>query len=285
MALNVDTVKFLLNQIDSSDFRYYSSAVSQLMNYLESEIKDNPIYDLFKNDRAKWTKHYDSIPGRVYLPETIEEAKSFTFDIYYSIAENNDPQWLNSFTLNMFQRQRHQENLELLNNQFIGYLDQVLQDIIYANPEHETRTLKNNNNQTVFIIHGHDEVVKTEVKDLLTTAKVPNIILHQEMDKSRHVLTKFLDNASKAGYAVAILTPDDLTAEGYYRARQNVILEIGYFIGVLGIDRVRMLVKDNIDIPSDLSGILYEKYTEDHEWKDRLLKEIEASGIYVTWSN
>jgi predicted nucleotide-binding protein len=69
--------------------------------------------------------------------------------------------------------------------------------------------------------------------------------------------------------------------DGTARARQNVILEIGYFMGQLGKERVRLLVRDNVEIPSDLQGILYEKHDNAGHWKIRILKELLAAGIYV----
>jgi predicted nucleotide-binding protein len=69
--------------------------------------------------------------------------------------------------------------------------------------------------------------------------------------------------------------------DGQGRARQNVILEIGYFLGLLGKERVRMLVKGDTEIPSDLYGVLYEKYDESGAWKIKILKEMIAVGIYA----
>jgi predicted nucleotide-binding protein len=60
-----------------------------------------------------------------------------------------------------------------------------------------------------------------------------------------------------------------------------VILEIGYFLGLLGKERIRMIVKGEVEIPSDLQGILYEKHDKSGAWKIKLLKELQAVGIYV----
>ncbi|WP_084446694.1 TIR domain-containing protein [Hymenobacter roseosalivarius] len=69
------------------------------------------------------------------------------------------------------------------------------------------------------------------------------------------------------------------------RARQNVILEIGYFLGRLGSERMRLITKENVEIPSDLSGILYQKHDSAGAWKIKLLKEMMAVGIYVNMEN
>jgi len=88
-----------------------------------------------------------------------------------------------------------------------------------------------------------------------------------------------IDESKDSNYAISLLTPDDLVADGRSRARQNVILEIGYFMGRLGKERVRMLVKEDVEIPSDLSGILYEKFDSGGMWKMKILKELIAVGI------
>jgi len=99
----------------------------------------------------------------------------------------------------------------------------------------------------VFIIHGHDDHLKTEVQLLMYRAGVKS----------------------------------DLVLDGKNRARQNVILEIGYFLGQLGKARVRMIVKEDIDIPSDLHGVLYQRYDQQGAWKSKLMKEMLAVGIFV----
>jgi predicted nucleotide-binding protein len=77
------------------------------------------------------------------------------------------------------------------------------------------------------------------------------------------------------------MSPDDLLDNGAYRVRQNVVLEIGYFIGKIGKHRVRILKNGNVDMPSDLQGILYENYDGVGAWKMKLLKEMRAVGIEV----
>ena len=106
-------------------------------------------------------------------------------------------------------------------------------------------------------------------------------VLHEQPDKGRTIIEKLIGESSNAGYAIALLSPDDISDGGVYRARQNVILEIGYFIGVLGRDKVRILVKGDVDIPSDLQGIIYEPFDDTGNWRIRLLREIREAGIPV----
>lgn len=188
---------------------------------------------------------------------------------------------MDSFAFGLFQQTSLADNFYKLNSTFIGYFAQGLEDIISANPENEDTSPKKVKNNTAFIIHGHDNELKTEVQLLLKTAGVHSIVLHELADKGRTIIDKLIGETEGAGYAIALLTPDDLTKDGNNRARQNVILEIGYFLGALGKERLRMIVKGDIEIPSDLHGILYEKHDKSGGWKIKLLKELQAVGIYV----
>jgi predicted nucleotide-binding protein len=167
------------------------------------------------------------------------------------------------------------------NQQFLGYFEQVLQEIINANPELESNDLEKVDGDTVFIVHGHDNGLKTEIQLLLTRAGVNNIVLHEQADKGRTIIDKLVGESESSNYAIALLSPDDIVSDGTKRARQNVILEVGYFIGRLGKERVRLLKKGEIEIPSDLQGILYENYDEAGAWKMKICKELIAVGIHV----
>ena len=69
-------------------------------------------------------------------------------------------------------------------------------------------------------------------------------------------MEKFEENAKRADIAFALLTPDDFaTEEGSGRARQNVIFELGFFVGKLGRKNVCALYEDGVEIPSDFQGV------------------------------
>ena len=134
---------------------------------------------------------------------------------------------------------------------------------------------------TVFIIHGHDSAMKKDVQLFLTRAGVNEIVLHERPDKGRTVIDKLVQEGESADYVIALLSPDDLQHDGTVRARQNVILEIGYFMGKLGSQYVRLLKSGGTEIPSDLSGILYEDYDTNGNWRMKLAKEMIDAGISV----
>jgi predicted nucleotide-binding protein len=283
MALNPEKLKLLYQKISNADSKSFSSICAQLFNYLNEEVKDNPVYDKLEKEREKWKDWPE--PGEVMyffdwkLPTNLEDVKSLAYDIYKSVAEQNDNG--DKLTQALYRETSYDDNIYKFNKTFIEYLAEVLNDIISANPEIEIKENKKAKGDYVFIIHGHDKELKQEVQLLLQTAGVNNIILHEQPDKGRTIIDKLLEETEIAGYAIALLSPDDITEDGSKRARQNVILEIGYFIGRLGKERIRMVLKENVEIPSDLQGILYEKHDDGGAWKIKLLKEIQAVGIYV----
>jgi predicted nucleotide-binding protein len=200
------------------------------------------------------------------------------YDIYRSIAAEGAKR-VDNLSFMLFRKNNMGENARELNNTFLSYFEQALDDIINANPEAAAERPKHTLGTTVFIIHGHDNELKTEVQLLLARAGVHAIVLHEQADMGRTIIDKLVEESGVAGYAIALLTPDDLIDGGQGRARQNVILEIGYFLGKIGKARLRMLVKQDVEVPSDLQGILYEKHDNSGAWKFKLLKEMRAVGI------
>jgi CheY-like chemotaxis protein len=117
------------------------------------------------------------------------------------------------------------------------------------------------------IVHGHDNETKLAVKNYLQNRlQLPEpIILHEQPNLGRTLIEKFEDYSAEADLAFVLLTPDDRLAtsktkeDDRRRARQNVILELGFFLGMLGRSsgRVFLLYKGSLELPSDLSGVIY----------------------------
>lgn len=139
----------------------------------------------------------------------------------------------------------------------------------------------------VFIVHGHDDNLKNQVARLIEGFGLRPIILHEQPNGGKTIIEKFEEHSAKAGFAIALLTPDDIGGSASKpelqnsRARQNVILEQGYFFGKLGRARVCALYVEGVELPSDLSGILYIKQDEVGTWKYQIAKEMKAAGLPV----
>lgn len=137
----------------------------------------------------------------------------------------------------------------------------------------------------VFIVHGRDSGFKSEVALFLVRIGVEAIILHEQPNGGRTIFEKFGDVADTVDYAIVLMTPDDVgglkgEAEQHARARQNVVLELGFFIGKLGKHRVCALKVGDIEIPSDLFGVLYIA-AEQGDWKQQLARELLAANIPI----
>ena len=141
----------------------------------------------------------------------------------------------------------------------------------------------------VFVVHGHDDGMKQAVARTLERIGLDPIILHEKPSQGRTIIEKFTDY-SDVSFAVVLLSPDDVgyprdqTAEvAKLRARQNVVFELGFFIGKLGRKCVLVLYQEEPDfeMPSDYSGVLYTAYDTSGRWKFDLVKELKASGYDV----
>jgi predicted nucleotide-binding protein len=150
----------------------------------------------------------------------------------------------------------------------------------------DEKTVKRVNNQ-VFVVHGHDEAMKLDIARFLERAGLDPIILHEQADEGRTIIEKFERHASNAGFAVVLMSPDDVGAPKSTvkklrsRARQNVIVELGYFLGALGRSKICVLISGDIEIPSDYLGVVYKKYDPGGGWKLELSRELIRAGYPV----
>ena len=140
----------------------------------------------------------------------------------------------------------------------------------------------------VFIVHGRDldaaEVIARAVEKLGLEA----VILHEKPDEGKTIIEKLEARAKNASFAIVLLTPDDVgnlkdkaDLGSNPRARQNVIFELGYFIGKLGRKRVRSIYKGEVESPSDIDGILYVKMDKSGAWRQKLTQEMKSAGLPI----
>lgn len=138
----------------------------------------------------------------------------------------------------------------------------------------------------VFVVHGRDNEAKQTVARFLEKLGLEAIILHERSNAGLTIIEKF-EKHSDVAYAVVIMTPDDIGClkdekdNIQARARQNVIFELGYFMGKLGRKNVCALLKDNIERPSDSDGIIYIALDPNDGWKILVAKELKEAGLKV----
>ena len=140
----------------------------------------------------------------------------------------------------------------------------------------------------VFIVHGRDVAVKAEVARFIGKLGFAEIIFHESAGRGRTLIEKLEDFvADGIDFVVVLLTPDDVGALSsdkdvlQSRARQNVIFELGFFIGILGRERVCALLKDNVELPSDYDGVIWVHFDSRGAWRTDLAREMKAAGLAV----
>ncbi|MFP3405663.1 nucleotide-binding protein [Pseudomonas sp. SIMBA_065] len=136
----------------------------------------------------------------------------------------------------------------------------------------------------VFVVHGHDEAALQGLARFLEKLGLEAVILREQPDQGRTIIEKFEEFSDGVGFAVVLLTPDDVggvaTSDvNKARARQNVIFELGYFSGQLGRGRVCLLRKGEVEIPSDLYGVIYTDMDAAEGWHTKLVKELKAAKL------
>ena len=162
---------------------------------------------------------------------------------------------------------------------FQSYLDEMGDNTIAINSNEGQAFNK------VFIVHGHDGELKQAVARIIENQNIEAIILSEQANRGRTIIEKFEDYSDVDG-AICLFTSDDIgkakkNSIDKPRARQNVVLETGYFMGKLGRNHIVILADSGIEMPSDLSGVVY---TDTSNWQTDLLKELKAIGYKVDFN-
>lgn len=180
-------------------------------------------------------------------------------------------------------------NAVALLNEAKRSLGEDLADLEHALPESASLPLspKSDLSRRIFVVHGHDTGSRETLARFLERMDFEPIILHEQANQGRTVIEK-VETHGDVDFAIVLLTPDD---EGSVkggvpepRARQNVLLELGYFIGRLGRNKVCTLKHGTVEIPSDFAGVVWEQMDDAGGWKQALARELQAAGHEVDWN-
>jgi predicted nucleotide-binding protein len=146
----------------------------------------------------------------------------------------------------------------------------------------------------VFVVYGHDSTARAQVEAMLRRWELEPLILDQLPSEGQTIIEKLMKYTKEdVGFAVVLATPDDegnrigKTDEKKYRARQNVILELGLLLGMLGREKVGIFIKsqEEMERPSDIHGLIYLPFVNDvEESKLVLAKEMQKQGIHLDLS-
>lgn len=138
----------------------------------------------------------------------------------------------------------------------------------------------------VFIVHGQDETAKLDVARFVEKLGFEAIILHEQVSSGKTIIEK-IEEFSNVGFGLVLYTPCDIGARKgdemnlQARGRQNVVFEHGYLIAKLGRRNVCALVKGKIEIPNDISGVVYVPMDDHKAWKLEIAKELRNAGYDV----
>ena len=172
--------------------------------------------------------------------------------------------------------------------QYLEALKEMLQIIPTAAIKENTPSagLQTTNSKKVFIVHGHDHALRNEVELLVKQLEFEPIVLFKEPNLGDTVIEKLFRNTCDASFAIVLYTKCDegkAVEESLLkpRARQNVVFEHGLMCGLLGRKHVVALVEDGVEIPSDLSGVVYIRIDEAKRWEFDVAKEMKAAGLDV----
>ncbi len=144
------------------------------------------------------------------------------------------------------------------------------------------------NKRKVFIVHGRDNEAKQEVSRFIEKIGLEAIILHEQASSGMTIIEKIEHYSNDADFALVLYTPCD-QGRGFHeshlppknRARQNVVLEHGYFMAKLGRENVCALVKGEIETPNDINGVVYVNLDPFGAWKNEVAKELKACGYTI----
>src|SRR5271165_3535384 len=154
---------------------------------------------------------------------------------------------------------------------------------------------------SVFLVHGHDHEFRDEVDQYLQTLGVRSVILSKMGAGSQSLLLKFQALATQARFAVVLMSADDIGASRRqyenaerggnqtlrYRARENVILELGFFYGRLGWENVFVVQKPaehtwpDFERPSDLAGVDFFDAVGEIDWRYELANKLRDAELLV----
>lgn len=145
----------------------------------------------------------------------------------------------------------------------------------------------------IFIVHGHDNDARDQLELILRRLGLEPFIL-QNSEAGSKTLVEALEASiyKETGLGIVLMTPDDYgysksqtEADRQPRARQNVILEMGMVMASLGRQRMLILKKGALEMPSDAAGIQYHEFN-DHvrEVVPKLVQRLQQLGFDINTS-
>ena len=249
------------------------------------ELRDQPIRSEPELEEAraeydKWSSYNSTLLLTLYDDPSIENR--YRREIYISVVVRN----LSAFHTEI---DRYRKNVTAKINrlkEICGELELIPERISSSTSVSPPAQTPANSNE-VFIVHGHDRAAKSEVARFVEKLGPEVTVLDEQPGGGQTIIEKFEAYASNAGFAIVLLTPDDVGAAKDKRdnlnprARQNVIFEMGYFVKGLGRGSVCAMSSEEVELPSDLAGVEYIRLDANGGWQRKLVREMREAGLTV----
>ncbi len=245
------------------------------------QVKNNQEFETLDNDYDLWSEYNHEMLKQVFNNPMNEYLEAYSNAGYSFLGGQmgevpNDP----------LQTQRNlieykQKNLKGLLSKL-----ELLKSSVADSEKPTVSKVKNLSLSEVFIVHGHDELAKSKTARFIEKLGLTPIILHEQINSGKTIIEK-IEEFSNVGFGVVLYTPCDTGSKKgdekntKDRARQNVVFEHGYLIGKIGRENVSALVKGDIEVPNDISGVVYVKMDDDDSWQLKIAKELRNSGYNI----
>jgi predicted nucleotide-binding protein len=280
---------------------YLTSTPDEAARLIEDHIKkgqelirmNEPAYDwdrleTSKNEYGKWNLYNVALLEKLFTTDSIAKEYNFLGAAVIANVYGGRPSFAQELEDLKDRIKKRVNRLESIVERLPLYNVQT-NSPMQVNQQLESKNAPVVDNSKVFIVHGHDTSVKLDVARSLEKLGLTPIILHKQASLGQTIIEK-LENNSDVGFAIVLLTPDDLgkaKADSNLspRARQNVLIELGYFVAKLGRDKVCPLYVKGVEIPSDFSGVVFVQIDGAGYWRFELCKELQAAGYKVSADN
>lgn len=255
----------------------------------QSQINSLEAFDSATNEYSKWNSFNTELLKRIFSTE--ELADEYSHWIGIGIISMREPS-LGEKIADLYKdidQKIHRIDSIIERLELIPLSNSLAAGAAPINEPQRTPT----KTKKVFVVHGHDGIAKTNLEVFLHEIGLEPVVLHRQADEGLTIIEKF-EKHSDVGYAFILLTPDEISyvkadeskddnaRQKEYRARPNVIFEFGYFVGKLGRSRVCCLYTGDVSLPSDVSGMIYKKFTSSiEEVAYSIIKDLKASGYAI----
>jgi predicted nucleotide-binding protein len=235
-------------------------------------VADQRSADAWRADRERWIRLTKEALLHVYSGQA--EAEEFTSSAYRRVFFGDPGQ---DFVVDV----RHVADA-------VTTLESLIDRLEYAEEAEAQRPgppVPSHGAGVIFLVHGSDTGAREGVARFLEKAGAHRVvILDEQTNRGRTLIEKFEEHAGEASYAVVLLTADDVggrreAGAQQARARQNVVFELGFFVGRIGRERVTVIYEPGVERPSDIDGLAYLLLDGAGAWREKLVRELRAAGL------